>query len=122
MSALKRPFSVYKVWTWTRDFDVKDTKVVILGQDPYHGPGQAHGLCFSVQKGTRIPPSLVNMYKELTEDENVNFTHPGHGFLQGITGFFCPLFRIQVGAANTKIYVLLFQDGPTRVCYCSTHV
>jgi len=72
-----------QVWTWTRDFEVKDTKVVILGQDPYHGPGQAHGLCFSVQKGTKIPPSLVNMYKELKEDENVDFVHPGHGFLQG---------------------------------------
>merc|ERR1712029_327918 len=72
-----------QVWTWTRDFEVKDTKVVILGQDPYHGPGQAHGLCFSVQKGTKIPPSLVNMYKELKEDEIVDFVHPGHGFLQG---------------------------------------
>lgn len=43
-------------------------KVVILGQDPYHGPGQAHGLCFSVQKGVRVPPSLVNIYKELETD------------------------------------------------------
>lgn len=43
-------------------------KVVILGQDPYHGPGQAHGLCFSVQEHVPIPPSLVNMYKELSDD------------------------------------------------------
>src|SRR5476649_2459199 len=43
-------------------------KVVILGQDPYHGPGQAHGLCFSVQPGVRPPPSLVNIYKELQAD------------------------------------------------------
>jgi uracil-DNA glycosylase len=43
-------------------------KVVILGQDPYHGPGQAHGLSFSVQGGVRIPPSLVNIYKELESD------------------------------------------------------
>jgi uracil-DNA glycosylase len=43
-------------------------KVVILGQDPYHGPGQAHGLCFSVQDGVRVPPSLVNIYKELQAD------------------------------------------------------
>lgn len=43
-------------------------KVVILGQDPYHGAGQAHGLCFSVQKGVRVPPSLVNIYKELHAD------------------------------------------------------
>ncbi|MBX9643708.1 MAG: uracil-DNA glycosylase, partial [Novosphingobium sp.] len=43
-------------------------KVVILGQDPYHGPGQAHGLSFSVQDGVRVPPSLVNIYKELESD------------------------------------------------------
>src|SRR5690606_34829397 len=42
-----------------------EVKVVILGQDPYHGPGQAHGLCFSVPDGVRVPPSLVNIYKEL---------------------------------------------------------
>jgi uracil-DNA glycosylase len=46
----------------------KDVKAVILGQDPYHEPGQAHGLCFSVQKGTRRPPSLENIFKELTDD------------------------------------------------------
>ena len=45
-----------------------EVKVVILGQDPYHGPGQAHGLCFSVPEGIRIPPSLVNIYKELESD------------------------------------------------------
>ena len=43
-------------------------KVVILGQDPYHGPGQAHGLCFSVLPGVRIPPSLVNIYREIEDD------------------------------------------------------
>lgn len=46
----------------------KDTKVVILGQDPYHGPKQAYGLAFSVKEGVRIPPSLLNMYKELRDD------------------------------------------------------
>jgi uracil-DNA glycosylase len=45
-----------------------DTKVVILGQDPYHGPGQAHGLSFSVNPGVKVPPSLVNIYKELSND------------------------------------------------------
>ena len=45
-----------------------DVKVVILGQDPYHGPGQAHGLCFSVPDGAQVPPSLVNIYKELESD------------------------------------------------------
>ena len=43
-------------------------KVVIIGQDPYHEPGQAHGLCFSVQDGTRFPPSLINIFKEITDD------------------------------------------------------
>lgn len=46
-------------------------RVVILGQDPYHGPGQAHGLCFSVLAGTRLPPSLINIYKELIDDEGI---------------------------------------------------
>ncbi|MCR5797104.1 MAG: uracil-DNA glycosylase [Eubacterium sp.] len=55
-------------------------KVVILGQDPYHNPGQAHGLCFSVQKGVEIPPSLVNIYKELSDDLGVAI--PSHGYLE----------------------------------------
>lgn len=55
-------------------------KVVILGQDPYHGPNQAHGLCFSVQPGVGVPPSLQNMYKELQRD--LGLAHPGHGCLQ----------------------------------------
>ncbi|WP_205729130.1 uracil-DNA glycosylase [Ferrimonas sediminicola] len=56
-------------------------KVVILGQDPYHGPGQAHGLSFSVPKGVAIPPSLKNIYKELAQDIP-GFEHPGHGHLK----------------------------------------
>ena len=56
-----------------------DTKVVILGQDPYHGAGQANGLAFSVQQGTRIPPSLRNIYKELAEDTGCPI--PSHGDL-----------------------------------------
>ncbi len=55
-------------------------KVVILGQDPYHGPGQAHGLCFSVQKGIKVPPSLVNIFKELKSDLDIEM--PQHGFLE----------------------------------------
>lgn len=55
-------------------------KVVIIGQDPYHGPGQAHGLCFSVQPGVAVPPSLVNIYKELKRDLNIDI--PRHGYLQ----------------------------------------
>lgn len=56
-------------------------KVVIIGQDPYHGEGQAHGLCFSVQKGIKPPPSLVNIFKEL-KNSIPNFEIPTHGCLQ----------------------------------------
>lgn len=56
-------------------------KVVILGQDPYHGPGQAHGLSFSVPEGVRPPPSLVNIFKELRSD--LEIAPPGHGNLEG---------------------------------------
>lgn len=58
-----------------------DIKVVIIGQDPYHGPNQAHGLCFSVLPGVKTPPSLVNMYKELAQDIE-GFEIPPHGYLQ----------------------------------------
>ena len=61
----------------TTPFD--KVKVVILGQDPYHGPGQAHGLSFSVQKGVAPPPSLVNIFKELQSDIGVPI--PNHGNL-----------------------------------------
>jgi uracil-DNA glycosylase len=58
---------------------VKKVKVVILGQDPYHGPGQAHGLCFSVRPGVEKPPSLVNIFKEIKRD--LGFEPPPHGCL-----------------------------------------
>lgn len=58
----------------------KDVKAVILGQDPYHGPNQAHGLAFSVQKQVRIPPSLRNIYKELHSDLGLSI--PNHGYLK----------------------------------------
>ena len=58
---------------------INETKIVILGQDPYHGHGQAHGLSFSVRKGIRIPPSLRNMYKELNSDLGLDI--PVHGDL-----------------------------------------
>ncbi|XP_042297314.1 uracil-DNA glycosylase isoform X2 [Sceloporus undulatus] len=82
----RRRYTVYpppdQVFTWTQMCDVRDVKVVILGQDPYHGPGQAHGLCFSVQRPVPPPPSLENIYKELTTDIE-GFSHPGHGDLTG---------------------------------------
>ncbi|MFW5825265.1 MAG: uracil-DNA glycosylase [Marinobacter sp.] len=55
-------------------------KVVILGQDPYHGPGQAHGLCFSVRPGVQVPPSLVNIFREIQDDLAIR--PPDHGCLQ----------------------------------------
>lgn len=59
----------------------ENTKVVIVGQDPYHGIGEAHGLSFSVQKGIKVPPSLVNIYKELETD--LNIPRKEHGDLSG---------------------------------------
>jgi len=56
-----------------------EVKVVILGQDPYHGPGQAHGLCFSVRPEVPVPPSLVNMFKEIERD--LGIARPDHGWL-----------------------------------------
>lgn len=68
-------FSAFEVPTFEK------IKVVIIGQDPYHGEGQAHGLCFSVQPEIKIPPSLVNIYKELAADIS-GFQIPEHGYLQ----------------------------------------
>ncbi|MDR1759885.1 MAG: uracil-DNA glycosylase [Fibrobacter sp.] len=59
---------------------VENVRVVILGQDPYHNPGQAHGLCFSVQKGVQPPPSLINIYQELQDD--LGIVPPPHGHLE----------------------------------------
>ncbi len=59
---------------------LKKVRVVIIGQDPYHGEGQAHGLCFSVRPGVRVPPSLRNIFKELHSD--LGITTPAHGYLQ----------------------------------------
>jgi uracil-DNA glycosylase len=68
---------------WFRALDLTPldkVRVVILGQDPYHGDGQAHGLCFSVRHGVKTPPSLVNIYKELQSD--LGLTAPTHGNLE----------------------------------------
>ena len=56
----------------------KDVKVVLLGQDPYHGPGQAHGLCFSVPNGVQKPPSLINIFKEINTDLGITIPHGGN--------------------------------------------
>lgn len=82
----RRSHTIYppenEVFSWTRFCKIRDVKVVIIGQDPYHGPKQAHGLCFSVQKGVAVPPSLLNMYKELQNDIK-DFNKPHHGNLIG---------------------------------------
>ncbi len=67
-------FSAFKLTPFEK------VKVVILGQDPYHGEGQAHGLAFSVKKGTKVPPSLANIYKELSSD--LRLPIPSHGNLE----------------------------------------
>src|SRR3569833_925870 len=76
-------------------------RVVILGQDPYHGPDQAHGLCFSVKPGVQIPPSLVNIYKELKSDlgiEPVRHGYLEHWAKQGVL-LLNSVLTVQMGAA-----------------------
>ena len=68
---------IFNALKWT---SFKDTKVVILGQDPYHGENQAHGLAFSVKKGVASPPSLLNMYKELKD--SLGLYIPNNGYLE----------------------------------------
>jgi len=68
-----------KIFSALKFCDYNDVKVVLLGQDPYHGFGQAHGLCFSVLPGVQMPPSLKNIFKELKSDLNVDM--PNHGCL-----------------------------------------
>lgn len=71
---------MYDIFNALHYTDYDDVKAVILGQDPYHGPGQAHGLSFSVKPGVAIPPSLKNMYKELQDDLGCYI--PNHGYLK----------------------------------------
>ena len=86
---LKSEYSSHTVYPHMNDIfnalkmtSFKDTKVVVIGQDPYHGEGQAHGLCFSVKKGVAPPPSLVNIFKEMQSD--VGITIPDHGELTAL--------------------------------------
>lgn len=81
----------------------KNTKIVIIGQDPYHGENQAHGLCFSVKPGNKIPPSLRNIYKELKDDIGCDI--PENGYLvnwakQGIL-MINAVFTVRKGKANS---------------------
>ena len=71
---------MYHIFHALKTTPYRDTRAVIFGQDPYHEPGQAHGLCFSVQRGTPLPPSLQNIYKELKSDLGID--PPSHGCLE----------------------------------------
>jgi len=87
---------MYDIFNALKETPYHRAKVVLLGQDPYHGPGQAHGMCFSVQPGTPKPPSLVNIFKELESDL---------GIPQPDTGFLLPWAREGVLLLNTVLTV-----------------
>ncbi|KAL1747122.1 uracil-DNA glycosylase-like protein [Schizophyllum fasciatum] len=103
------PLKVYPapcdIYAWSNT-PLGRVKAVILGQDPYHGAGQAHGLCFSVRKGVRTPPSLRNIYTELTNEYGADaFTAPSHGHLaawaaQGVLLLNAAL-TVRAGQANS---------------------
>ena len=95
--------SMYDIFNAFKFTPYSNVKAVILGQDPYHEPGQAHGLCFSVQDGVKLPPSLVNIYKEIKSD--LGITEPDNGNLtkwakQGVLLLNTSL-TVRRGAANS---------------------
>lgn len=101
-AAGKRIFPKGGEWFRALDLTPLDrVRVVILGQDPYHGPDQAHGLCFSVRPGVRTPPSLVNIYKELQSDLGIapaRHGHLEHWARQGVL-LLNSVLTVQMGAA-----------------------
>ena len=120
---------MYKIFEALRLTSCRDTRVVILGQDPYHGPRQAHGLAFSVQEGVEIPPSLMNIYKELETDLGCYI--PNNGCLipwakQGVLLLNTSL-TVVAGQANshrnagwgifTDRIIQLLNDKPTPVVF-----
>ena len=91
---------------------LSNVKVVILGQDPYHQPGQAHGLCFSVKPGVKVPPSLMNIYKELNND--LGIAPAKHGYLeswakQGVL-LLNAVLTVEHGQANDQVISLVNQQ------------
>ncbi|MCJ8267777.1 MAG: uracil-DNA glycosylase [Psychrosphaera sp.] len=112
---------VFNAFKYT-EFD--DVKVVILGQDPYHGPDQAHGLCFSVLPGVKTPPSLKNMYKELAEDI-ADFVIPQQGFLeswakQGVL-MINSVLTVEQGNANSHKHLGWEQFTDTVIAKVNEH-
>ena len=94
---------MYSIFNALHYTDYDDVKAVILGQDPYHGPNQAHGLSFSVRRGVPAPPSLVNIYKEMKDD--LGFSIPSHGCLgkwakQGVL-LLNTVLTVRAGEANS---------------------
>ena len=107
--------SMHDIFNALKYTPFSETKVVILGQDPYHEPHQAHGLAFSVQEGVKVPPSLVNIYKELYDD--IGMEIPSHGDLsswarQGVLLLNATL-TVRQGQANShqKIGWATFTDN-----------
>lgn len=96
---------MYRIFEALKLTPYADTKVVILGQDPYHGENQAHGLAFSVQKGVSIPPSLVNIFKELSDD--IGCYIPNNGCLE-------PWARQGVLLLNTSLTVIASRPNSHR--------
>lgn len=107
---LKEEYANYKIYPEKKDVfspflfsNYKDTRVMILGQDPYHGEGQAHGLAFSVKPGVKIPPSLGNIYKEI--EQELGIKKPNNGYLvpwanQGIL-LMNSVLTVRDGSANS---------------------
>lgn len=95
--------SMYDIFNALKYTGYQDVKAVVLGQDPYHEPNQAHGLCFSVKKGVRKPPSLINIFKELESD--LGIAPPEHGCLedwakQGVL-LLNTVLTVRIGQANS---------------------
>ncbi len=95
--------NMYDIFNALKTTSYSDVKVVILGQDPYHGPNQAHGMCFSVKKGVEAPPSLKNIFKELQDDCGCSI--PPHGELtewakQGVL-LLNTVLTVRAGQANS---------------------
>ena len=95
--------NMYDIFNALKYTSYSDVKVVIIGQDPYHGEGQAHGLCFSVKKGVEPPPSLKNIFKELESEIGINI--PSHGELtswakQGVL-LLNTILTVRAGQANS---------------------
>lgn len=95
--------SMYDIFNALKSTPYEKVKVVILGQDPYHGAGQAHGMCFSVKKGVPQPPSLINIFKEIQDDLGIR--PPSHGNLQhwadqGVL-LLNTVLTVRAGAANS---------------------